>query len=221
MSIALSPSSIRYGAVALAATAALALAGCGSSSSSSSGSVAASAPKPASISSNPPAKPASLKSTSTTTSSSARVSSRERGFVAATPAGFRNATASAKDGPIRILYLATGPRVRGLTTNINVVREPSAGATDINAIVRAEVKGLRLMLPGTLRISTPEPVTVAGEPARAIDYLYGPATRRLHLRQVVVEHQGWIYVITYTASSTGYAASMPALAQMISSWRWI
>ena len=31
---------------------------------------------------------------------------------------------------------------------------------------------------------------------------------------------GWTYVITYTASSTGYQASLPALAQVISSWRW-
>jgi hypothetical protein len=148
------------------------------------------------------------------------VTSGGRGFVAAIPAGFRNATASAQGGPVNILYLATGPRVHALRTNINVVREPSGGVTDMNAIVRAELKGLRVMLPGTIRISTPEPVTVAGEPARVLDYQYGPATRRLHLRQVIVEHAGWIYVITYTASSSGYAASLPALTQMINSWRW-
>lgn len=91
----------------------------------------------------------------------------------------------------------------------------------MNAIVRAELRGLRVMLPETLRISTPESVTVGGEPARAVDYQYGPATRRLHLRQVITEHGGWVYVITYTASSTGYAASLPALAHVIGSWRWV
>ena len=219
VSIALSRSSIRYGAVALAATAALALAGCGSSSSSSR-SVAAPATTPAATSPNTTATTASLRSTSTTTTSSGRVTSSDRGFAAAIPAGFRNATKSAQGGPINILYLATGPRAARLTTNINVVRQPSAGVTDMNAIVRAELRGLRVMLPGTLRISTPERTTVGGASARVLDYLYGPATRRLHLRQVIMEHQGWIYVITYTASSTGYTASLPALARVISSWRW-
>jgi hypothetical protein len=219
VSIALSPSSLRYSAVALAATAALALAGCGSSPSSSR-SAAVSATTPTSASSTATAKTASLTTKSNATSSSGLVTGSDRGFVAAIPAGFRNATASTKGGPINILYLAMGPRTGGLTTNINVIRASSAGSTDINAIVRTELKGLRLVLPDARRISTPEPVTVGGEPALAVDYLNGPATRRLHLRQVFVEHRGWTYVITYTASSTAYAASMPALAQVMSSWRW-
>jgi hypothetical protein len=68
--------------------------------------------------------------------------------------------------------------------------------------------------------SSSERTTVAGEPARVVDYLNGPAAQRLHLRQVIVEHRGWIYVVTYTASATTYTASLPALAQMLSSWHW-
>ena len=219
MSIALSRSSIRYSAVALAATAALALAGCGSSSPSSRSS-AASAPTHTSTSSNPTPTTASLTTLSAKTSSSGRAASTNKGFVAAIPAGFRNATAPAQSLPIKTLYLAMGPRASGLTTNINVVRESSEGMTDINAVVRAELKGIRLVLPDARQFSTPELVTVAGEPAQAVDYVYGSATRLLHLRQVIVEHGGWTYVITYTASSTGYQASLPALAQVISSWRW-
>lgn len=219
MSIALSRSSIRYSAVALAVTAALALAGCGSSSPSSRA-VAASAPTHASTSSNPTPTTACLTTVSAKTSSSGRAASTEKGFVAAIPAGFRNATAPAQSLPIKTLYLAMGPRASGLTTNINVVRTSSGGTTDINAIVRAELRGIRLVLPDARQFSTPETVTVAGEPAQAVDYVYGSATRLLHLRQVIVEHGGWTYVITYTASSTGYEASLPALAQVISSWRW-
>jgi len=219
VSIALSRSSIRYSAVALAATAALALAGCGSSSPSSRSS-AASAPTHTSTSSNPTPTTASLTTLSAKTSSSGRAASTNKGFVAAIPAGFRNATAPAQSLPIKTLYLAMGPRASGLTTNINVVRESSEGMTDINAVVRAELKGIRLVLPDARQFSTPESVTVAGEPAQAVDYVYGSATRLLHLRQVIVEHGGWTYVITYTASSTGYQASLPALAQVISSWRW-
>jgi hypothetical protein len=219
VSIALSRSSIRYSAVALAATAALALAGCGSSSPSSRSS-AASAPTHTSTSSNPTPTTAGLTTLSAKTSSSGRAASTNKGFVAAIPAGFRNATAPAQSLPIKTLYLAMGPRASGLTTNINVVRESSEGMTDINAVVRAELKGIRLVLPDARQFSTPESVTVAGEPAQAVDYVYGSATRLLHLRQVIVEHGGWTYVITYTASSTGYQASLPALAQVISSWRW-
>jgi len=219
VTIALSRSSIRYSAVALAATAALALAGCGSSSPSSR-SLAASAPTHTSTSSNPTPTTARLTTLSAKTSSSGRAANTDKGFVAAIPAGFRNATAPAQSLPIKTLYLAMGPRASGLTTNINVVRESSEGMTDINAVVRAELKGIRLVLPDARQFSTPESVTVAGEPAQAVDYLYGSATRLLHLRQVIVEHGGWTYVITYTASSTGYQASLPALSQVISSWRW-
>jgi hypothetical protein len=161
-----------------------------------------------------------LTTLSAKTSSSGRAANTDKGFVAAIPAGFRNATAPAQSLPIKTLYLAMGPRASGLTTNINVVRESSEGMTDINAVVRAELKGIRLVLPDARQFSTPESVTVAGEPAQAVDYVYGSATRLLHLRQVIVEHGGWTYVITYTASSTGYQASLPALSQVISSWRW-
>jgi len=208
VTIALSRSSIRYSAVALAATAALALAGCGSSSPSSR-SLAASAPTHTSTSSNPTPTTARLTTLSAKTSSSGRAANTDKGFVAAIPAGFRNATAPAQSLPIKTLYLAMGPRASGLTTNINVVRESSEGMTDINAVVRAELKGIRLVLPDARQFSTPESVTVAGEPAQAVDYVYGSATRLLHLRQVIVEHGGWTYVITYTASSTGYQASLP------------
>ena len=211
MTIALSRSSIRYSAVALA--------GCGSSSPSSR-SLAASAPTHTSTSSNPTPTTARLTTLSAKTSSSGRAANTDKGFVAAIPAGFRNATAPAQSLPIKTLYLAMGPRASGLTTNINVVRESSEGMTDINAVVRAELKGIRLVLPDARQFSTPESVTVAGEPAQAVDYVYGSATRLLHLRQVIVEHGGWTYVITYTASSTGYQASLPALSQVISSWRW-
>lgn len=223
MTIALSRSSIRYGAAALAVTAALALAGCGSSSSSSS-SVAASRTTTTSASSNTTASSSGATSSSTIASSTASrsvgVTSSDGRFVAAIPAGFRNATASAQGGPINILYLAVGPRTGSFTTNINVVRESSAGLTDINAIIRDELKGLKRVLVENQRISSPQPTTVDGEPARVIDYVHGSASQLLHLRQVIVEHQGWIYVITYSARSTAYTASLPALAQVISSWHW-
>lgn len=219
VSIALSRSSTRYCAVAV--TAALALAGCGSSSSSSR--VPARATTNTSTSSDPTASgstPTSPMATSSTTSSPAGVTSRDGRFLAMIPAGFRNAVASLQGGPINVLYLAVGPRTGGFTTNINVVRESSAGLTDINAVVRDELRGLKRVLPGIRPISSPEPVTVGGEPARVVDYLNGSATPSLHLRQVVVEDRGWIYVVTYTAPSTTYTANLPALAQVISSWHW-
>lgn len=221
MSISLFRSSMRYVTAALTVTAALALAGCGSSSSSSSV-VAASTTRTTSTASNTTAssstKAGSIAKSSTT--SSAGVTSSDGRFVAVIPAGFRNATASAQGGPFNILYLAVGPRTRGFATNINVVRESAAGLTDLNAIVRDELKGLERLQPDTHPISSRASVPVDGAPARVLDYVHGPATQLLHLRQVIVEHRGWIYVITYTAPSSTYAASLPALAQVISSWHW-
>lgn len=220
LSIALSRSSIRYGAVTLAVIAALALAGCGSASSSSR-SVAASV---TTSTSNTVYSPSSTTATSIDalgrTSPSGGVTSRDGHFVAVIPAGFRNATESAQGGPFNILYLAMGPRAGAFTSNINVVRGSSAGLTDIDAIVRDELRGIKRLLPDARPISSPEPVTVGGEPARELDYAHGPTTQLLHVRQVIVEHRGWIYVITYTASSTTYAAGRPSLAEVISSWRW-
>lgn len=220
MSLPFSRSSIRYCAVALTVTAALALAGCGSSSSSSS--VAASA-KTTSTSSNTTAS-GSAKTSSTvasrTTPSPAGVTGSDGRFVAAIPTGFKNELASAQGGPFNLLYLAVGPRAGAFTANINVVRESSAGLTDINAIVRVEVKGIKRLLPEARTISSPQPATVDGEPARVIDYLNSSGAALLHVRQVIVEHRGWIYVVTYTASSTMYTANLSALTQVISSWHW-
>lgn len=224
MNIALSPSSVRGCGLALAATAALALAlaGCGSSPASSR-LAAAPATATTSTSSNATAagstKMTSI-ATSKTTSTSDGVTSTDRRFVAAIPAGFRNAVAATQGAPINTLYLALGPRRGGFTTNINVVRESAAGRIDINAVVAAELKGIKRVLPQVRPISSPAPVTVAGEPARVVDYLYDAPTPHLRLRQVMLEHQGWIYVVTYTAPATAYTADLPALAQMISSWHW-
>lgn len=217
MIISLSPSSIRYGAVALAATAALALAGCGSSSSASATTTTSSSSNATAPS---PRKMTSIATSKTTSSSSAGVTSTDGRFEAAIPTGFRNAVAATQGGPINTLYLAIGPRTGGFTTNINVVRESAAGRTDINAVVAAELKGIKRVLPQVRRISSPAPLTVAGEPARVVDYLYDAPSPHLRLRQVMLEHQGWIYVVTYTAPATTYTADLPALAKVISSWHW-
>lgn len=215
VSISLSPSSIRYGAVALAAAAALALAGCGSSSSTSATTTTSSSNATAPSG----AKMASMV-TSKTMSTTAGVTSTDGRFVAAIPAGFKNAVAAMQGGPINTLYLAAGPRRGGFTTNINVVRDSSAGVTDINAIVRAELSELKRVLPQVRPLSSPQPVTVGGEPARSVDYLYGSTTPALRLRQVMVAHRGWTYVVTYTAPATTFTADLPALAKVISSWHW-
>ena len=79
--------------------------------------------------------------------------------MAVIPAGFRNAIASARGGPINVLYLAIGPRTEGFATNINVVRDRSAGVTNLDAVVRDELRGLKRLLPEIRPISSPEPPT--------------------------------------------------------------
>lgn len=140
--------------------------------------------------------------------------------MAAIPPGFKNGIAYVKNEPIAILYVAVGPRSSGFTTNINVIREPSHGLTDINTITQAELSTLKGLQPPAHQISS-QRLTVGGDPARTLDYLKSTATRvPVHARQVFVEHGGWIYTITYSARPTSYSASLRALTQMLSSWRW-
>jgi hypothetical protein len=186
------------GAVVMCLTA-IVLSGCGGGSRSSAG----------------------VTSTPTATSASTRAAtgvapSTTGGFITVVPPGFTDATRLAHGGPINFRYLAVGPR----RTNINVVREPVRGVTDMNVIARAELRTLKRILPKAHGFSPVATMTVGGYQARSVDYLNSPAGQVLHQRQIFVAHGGWVYVITYTALPTLYAAHLGALNKVIAGWRW-
>ncbi len=64
-------------------------------------------------------------------------------------------------------------------------------------------------------------LTVAGAPARALDYRATFGGRRLHDRQVYAVRDGWGYVVTYSAlPGSQYLAIVSALNEFVASWRW-
>ena len=176
---------------------ALAVVGCGASSSSSSSSTTTSRPTPA-----------------------GSVPGRDRTFTTVIPAGFSNGSAALASGPITLLYAALAPKVEGFHSNINVVGESSQGLTDPNVVARQELKSLKAAAPHAHAFSAISPVTLDGAPARSVDYLNSVGTQAIHQRQVFSIHNNRIYTVTYTALRSRYAASLPAMQQVLAEWRW-
>ena len=152
--------------------------------------------------------------------STSRVTSTSGAFTIVVPRGFRNETAAVAGGAIRVEVLVAGSTQKGFAVNINVVRERT-GTVSLSTLVRASVTDLK-HVSGAHRFSTVADLTVAGAPARAFDYLasFGGA-RILHDRQVFAIHDGWGYVVTYSAlPGTQYRGSLPALSECLASWHW-
>jgi hypothetical protein len=138
------------------------------------------------------------------------------------PAGFVDATSSVQSGVANVQYLAVGPRHHSFATNINVVREPAQGRSDMNQIVGLELATIKRLAPQAGSFSNVTRPTVGGEPARAVDYLNTPTGNRvLHQRQVFVVHGRWIYTITYSALPSAYVADVGALDAVTTAWRWL
>ncbi len=188
-------------------------AGCGSTSlfgaKSKSTSSTAPAASAAGATTTPPAPPAA-------------VTSIDGSFQTIVPSGFVDATRSVRSGVANVQYLAIGPRANGFATNINVIREPAGGRTDINRITGLEVATIKRIDPRADRFSRPTAITIGGQPARAVDYYNRPTGERLlHQRQVFVAHGQWIYTITYSALPEAYAAGVGAVDRVAAGWQWL
>lgn len=149
-----------------------------------------------------------------------RVVSADGKFDAIVPAGFADASQQARGGPITFMYLVVAPVDGGFRTNVNVVREPRDGLSDIGVIARDEVAGLKRLNPNVHGLSRLEPLTVDGEPARGLDGFNAVNGISLHQRQVIVAHGDSIYTITYTALAPSYSSRMAAFDQILSTWHW-
>jgi len=184
-------------------TAALLLAGCGSSKSSSSTS--------SSSSSN----------SARTATAGQRVSGRDGGFTTILPTGFTDATQRANTGTVNIQFAASAAPANGFATNINVIRSQVRAGTDISQLTDRELAVLRKQLPSAHQFSRTTSTTVAGQPARELDYIAAPLRRvQLHIRQVFVVNNSFAYTITYTALPSTYSSQLSALDQVLSAWRW-
>jgi hypothetical protein len=152
--------------------------------------------------------------------STSRVTSVSGAFTIVVPRGFHNDTAAFAGGAIRIELLVAGPTDKGFAVNINVVRERT-GTLSLGTVVHGAMIELKRVSRAT-DFSTVQDLTVGGAPARAFGY-HAPlgATRILHYRQAYVIHDGWGYVVTYSAlPGAQYKASFSALNEALASWEW-
>lgn len=159
---------------------------------------------------------------SASTSPSGTVRSTDGRFQTVIPAGFVDATHAVNSGVANVQYLAVGPRHDSFATNINVVREPANGRSDMDQTVGLEVATIKRLERQAANFSQVASLKVGGEPARGVDYFNTPTgSRLLHQRQVFVGNGGWIYTITYSAIPSAYRANVGALDAVTSAWRWL
>jgi hypothetical protein len=145
---------------------------------------------------------------------SGEVSAKEGEFHTVVPTAYENASESGSQLWVR------GPGEGGFQTSVIVVRE-HARKDDINSFARRTV---RLMSRAARRISPLETLTVDGVPALAVSYTEtgGGATegKEIHVRQVMVKHGAWIFLIRDLALPKQYPASLEAQDEVIHNWHW-
>ena len=136
------------------------------------------------------------------------------------PRGFRQETVPRSGGAVKFELVLAGSRENGFAVNINVVREPTGTAT-VGTLAQDGITELKRS-GGAKAFSTVTHLTVDGASGLAVDFLasFG-ATGLLHERQVFTIHNGWGYVVTYTAlPGAQYQRSLSALSECLASWRW-
>ena len=154
-------------------------------------------------------------------SAHAGASASSGAFTTVVPSGFRDETKGLSGAALNIQFAIIGPRADGFSTNINVIRERYHG-TDVAALASTELASIKHLYPKAHTFSAIAVTSVDRETARAFSYTNAPLNGKvLHQRQVFVIHAGWAYSITYSAlPGAAYAASLPALEQVIAGWRW-
>jgi hypothetical protein len=143
------------------------------------------------------------------------------GFRTVIPHGYKNGLAVGGAETSGIEYRVIGPRVGGKSVNLIVFRG-SAGNGDLAALARRAMRQLAqrpAFLPKARRLSALQKLAIAGAPALALDYQL-VARRTSDRRQLFVIHGGWAYEISDAAAPSQYGASLHALDELISNWRW-
>jgi hypothetical protein len=131
------------------------------------------------------------------------------------PRGYTNSPSLAQ-------FWAIGPEEHGIATSVIVVRERASGGLSFSTIQRSV---LGTLPPSARRASHIQRLSVNGQQAFSIDYpavatgtLAGKVT---HVRQVIVKHGTWFFFIRDIASAGQYQASLSALDEVLSNWRWL
>jgi hypothetical protein len=138
------------------------------------------------------------------------VSARQGAFRTVIPLGFSY-------NPYQAQYDIEGTGALA-GTEVVAIRE-SVQLGDINAWVRRTVDATR-RIPRIHRVSRPSALTVAGEPALALDYTAREKGEESAYRQIFVRHGQFVYIIRGAWPAAQRAPASAALEQILSSWQW-
>jgi hypothetical protein len=143
------------------------------------------------------------------------VYAKERGFSTVVPRGY-----AYKPGVAQ--YAVSADEAGGHETVLDVVHQP-AGEGDISTVARRVLGALRNPTNRPKHISPLRSLSVAGEPALAVDYVPTPARHvpPQHVLLVFVRHGEWVYTIQVVASPAGYPAAYEAFEGLTRNWRWL
>jgi hypothetical protein len=140
---------------------------------------------------------------------------KEGEFSTVIPRGYANHPSVAQ-------YWAQGPVENGFPgfpTSVIVVRNPVGKEVAISTYAHRLLRAF-----GRSAGVHARPLSVDGEPGFVLDYIVTGTGSvkgvRTHVRQVLVKHGPWVFFIRDIALPAQYAASLGALDEVLSNWRW-
>jgi hypothetical protein len=137
------------------------------------------------------------------------------------PSGWSDRTRqiSNQDNPIRFDRVFVTSYEDGFRTNVSVVRQRKSGGVSLDAVAKASQRQTRDVY-GASGFKPPRSTKVDGEDARAYTYLLRAKKKRLRGEQVIAEHGGRFFYITFTAQGSAYERRLSEFEQMLGSWHW-
>lgn len=139
------------------------------------------------------------------------VTARQGAFRTVVPAGYAYTQSVTQ-------YRVAAPGEGGIYNVVLVVREP-VRLGDMNVLSHRTLSAAKRQ-PHIHVISPLRRVSVDGEPALAVDYVEPAEGRETHVREVFVNHGGWVYIIQASSTATQFATNSGALEETIAHWRW-
>jgi hypothetical protein len=152
----------------------------------------------------------------TTASNGNALIARHSQFRTTTPSGFISKPATEANVELRVSRANAGGHITVLTVFRGVAHE------DLHALAARALGNLAsfpTFLPKPQKISALQSTQVDGQPALYFDYRF-PGRKPIERRQVFVIDGEWKYEISDSAAPAQFAASLTALQELISSWRW-
>lgn len=148
---------------------------------------------------------------------------RKQGVSFSTPTGYRELNPADLPPAARTAVVTlAGPITNRFATNINLVVQPSGGATTLPAQLPQQiVAGLSARLPGYKSLGNAR-IKVAGADALRLDAAFQqpPANTPIRNRQVYALHGGRVYVFTFSSSAASFARDVPAFDRLLKTVRW-